>query len=126
MKAIIALNNLNYIGLNGRLPWKCSEDLKHFKKLTKNSTCLVGYNTSLKLPKLSERKVVIDDRDSLIEFNDKNVWCIGGSKTYLKYMKHFTEIHISYIDDDAMGDTLAPNLQLNKGCKIFRCHFKTN
>jgi len=34
MKAIIAINNKHYIGLKNQLPWKCDEDLEHFKRLT--------------------------------------------------------------------------------------------
>ena len=36
MKAVIAMNKLGYIGLNGSLPWKSSDDLKHFNDLIKD------------------------------------------------------------------------------------------
>lgn len=61
MRTIIARNNLGYIGLNGKLPWKSREDLLHFKQLTMNSTLLVGYKTYQTLPKLKYRTVIVDD-----------------------------------------------------------------
>ena len=51
MKAVIAMNKLGYIGLNGGLPWKSIDDLKHFNDLIKDGTLVVGYNTFIKLPK---------------------------------------------------------------------------
>ena len=34
LELIVAVDQNNGIGLNGKLPWKCSEDLKLFKELT--------------------------------------------------------------------------------------------
>lgn len=124
MKAILAINNENYIGLDNILPWRCSADLQHFKALTKGATLLVGYNTSTELPPLPGRTVIVDSRDGILEFEDlENVWCIGGKKTYEKYAHLFTEVHISLIDDDTIGDTLAPNLKLTEECKVWKYEF---
>ena len=127
MKGIIAINNLGYIGKDNKLMWKSSEDLQHFKRLTEGSRCLVGYNTYLQLPPLTNRTVIVDERVSLIEADRQNIdWCIGGKKTYEKYVKFFTEIHISHIDNNDIGDTMLPMLLLDPDCKIFNYYFKTN
>lgn len=124
MKAIIAVNNLGFIGLNGGLPWRCSDDLKHFKRLTINCNLLVGFRTFSSLPPLKDRKLILDGSS---EINDVIDWCIGGKKTYEKYCHEFTELHISHIDDDTIGDTMLPNLSLlNPDCKIFHYYFKPN
>ena len=53
--------------------------------------------------------------------------CIGGKKTYEKYAKYFTELHISHINDNQVGDTTFPDLKnLNKDCKIFNYYFEPN
>jgi len=124
MKAILAINNKNYIGLNGELPWKSSQDLKHFKEMTNGCKLLVGYNTALKLPKLSNREVIIDPRGELYPVTD-DMWCIGGKKTYEKYVHWFTELHISHINDDTIGDVKAPDLinLLDPACKIHHYYF---
>jgi len=123
MKAIIAVNNLGFIGLNEGLPWpKCKEDFKLFKSLTTGSSVLVGYRTMKTLPPLKDRTVYMDFRDSVRESID---WCIGGKKTYEKYASSFTELHISHIDDNTIGDTTFPDFSnLNPECKIFNYYFK--
>lgn len=127
MKAIIAVNSLGYVGLNNGLPWDLKNDLKHFRTLTLKSDkneipkLLVGYNTLLGLPTLKGRELVLSSEPFKVEEID---WCIGGKKTYEKYCQYFTELHISYIDDTTIGDTLYPNLdKINKDCQIFHYHF---
>ena len=122
MKSIIAVNNLGYIGLNNKLLLKSSQDMSHFIKMTINQRLLVGYNTAQDLPKLINRTIIIDNRDELITDVD---WCIGGKKTYEKYAPHFTELHISHIDNDDIGDIMFPDFRnLNPNCKIFNYYFK--
>ena len=122
MKSIIAVNNLGYIGLNNELLWKSQQDISHFVKTTLNQRLLVGYNTSINLPKLKNREIVIDNREEEVTNID---WCIGGKKTYEKYAKYFTELHISHIDNNDIGDIMFPDLKdLNVECKIFNYYFK--
>ena len=121
MKAIIAVNNLGYIGLDGKLLWEFKEDLIHFKKMTLNQSLVVGYRTSLLLPPLNRRNLIIDDRDDLVTEVD---WCIGGKRTYEKYCEYFDELHISYINDNSIGDTMFPDLRnLKKDCVVYRYYF---
>ena len=125
----MAINNLNYIGLNDKLPWKCSEDLKHFKKLTSYQRLIVGYNTAQNLPKLENRTIIVDTKPHpafpFAQLTNGLDWCIGGAKTYEKYCHLFTELHISHINDNTIGDIVAPELKnLNEKCKIFRYFFE--
>ena len=121
MKAIIAVNNLGFIGKGNTLLWRNKEDLKHFKRLTDGGILLVGYNTFSELPALSNRGLDIDTRN---EFYFDVDWCIGGKKTYEKYAKYFTELHISHINNDSIGDIMFPDLkELNTDCKIFKYYY---
>lgn len=125
MKAIIAVNNLGFIGFDDGLPWRCSEDLRHFKSNLKLwDKCLVGYTTYQGLPdKVKERlELFVDLRDG--EMTDKELsgikWCIGGKKTYEKYCHLFTELHISRINNNSIGDTNFPDLRnINPKCEIY-------
>ena len=122
MKAIIAVNNLGFIGIGNKMLWNCPEDFKHFKENTMGCSLLVGYNTSLELPTLKGRELVIDTRE---EFNFEVDWCIGGKKTYEKYAPFITELHISHIDNNNIGNVVFPDFtKLNSDCKIFNYHFK--
>lgn len=139
MKAIIAVNNLGFIGLNNKLPWKCSEDLEHFKNLTPGYNLLAGYKTfqSMKFLSLSKENITIKLSNNRTLSTDSDIntdefvydifdWIVGGKKTYEKYCHLFDELHISHIDDNTIGDCLFPNLSnLNSECKIFNYYFKT-
>ena len=125
MKAIVAVNNLGFIGKGNTLLWKNTKDLSHFKKMTLGSKLLVGYNTYSGLPKLPNRSVIVVDR---MEYSEAHYyecdWCIGGKATYERFCNLFTELHISHIDDNSIGDVTFPDLsKLNPECKIFNYNF---
>jgi dihydrofolate reductase len=121
MKSIIAVNNLGFIGVDDKLLWHNKEDLKHFKNLTLNSRLLVGFVTLQSLPPLKNRQLVQDIRQDYITDVD---WCIGGKRTYEKYCHLFTELHISHIDDNSIGNVTFPDFtNLNRFCKIFNYRF---
>ena len=125
MKAIIAVNNLGFIGKGDKLLWSNKKDLNHFKRMTYGDTLLVGYRTSQALPPLSGREIVtVDKRDSSnLHYYDSD-WCIGGKKTYERFCPMFTELHISHIDNNDIGDVTFPNLSnLNSDCKIYNYNF---
>ena len=123
LKAIVAVNNLGYIGKGNTMLWRSKDDFLHFKEKTMGCKLLVGYNTSLELPPLKGREVVIDPRGGYRELGTID-WCIGGKKTYEKYAPYFTELHISHINDNTIGDTLFPDFTtLNPNCKIFNHNF---
>jgi dihydrofolate reductase len=121
MRGIYAVNNLGYIGLNDGLPWRSKADFKHFKEKTMGARLIVGYNTYQTLPPLKGREIVLYERGMDLEGID---WCIGGKKTYEELCHLFTELHISYIDDNSIGDTMLPDLRnLNPDCKVFKYSF---
>ena len=93
--------------------------------MTTGDTLLVGYRTVQALPFLSKRELIIVDRrdHSVLHYYDAD-WCIGGKVTYEKFCDSFTELHISHIDNNDIGDVTFPNLRsLNPKCKIYNYHF---
>jgi dihydrofolate reductase len=124
MKAIIAINKAGYIGLNNNLPWKSKTDFAHFRKKTLNSKLLVGYRTSLSLPHLDAREIIVYDKFDITTDYNKADWCIGGKATYEHFCDRFTELHISYINDETEGDTMEPDFtKLNFDCRIYHYYF---
>lgn len=124
--AIIAVNNLGFIGLNDILPWRCSEDLKYFKKITNDKIIIVGHNTFLSLPPLPNRYILIDKKENIFDNQefDQEVICIGGKATYEKYTSQFTKFYISHINDNTIGDVTFPDLSnLNPNCEIINLYF---
>lgn len=145
MKSIIAVNNLGYIGLKDGLPWHSKADFKHFKDMTMGGNLLVGSTTAATLPQLKGRTIIIAHRDTVFHniindyddntngfwvLNNKKTefvkidWCIGGKITYERFCPYFTELHISHINDNTIGDTGFPILNLlSTNCKIFNYNF---
>ena len=123
MKAIIAVNNIGFIGKGDHLLWHNAADLKHFKAMTEGATCLVGWRTNKGLPPLPGRELVVDLRGETIDVASID-WCIGGKATYEKWAPYFTELHISHIDNNDLGNVTFPNFtELNPKCKIFNYRF---
>jgi dihydrofolate reductase len=92
--------------------------------MTLNSKLLVGYRTSLSLPHLDAREIIVYDKFDISTDYNKADWCIGGKATYEQFCDRFTELHISHINDETEGDTMEPDLRnLNFNCKIYHYYF---
>lgn len=141
MKAIIAVNNLGFIGIGIGMLWKSRDDFKHFKFMTTQKSelgneipkLLVGKTTSDGMPLLKDREIIIVS--SLHETNSsyhslenaltKNIdWVIGGKSIYEQTCHLWTELHISHIDDNSIGDVVLPDLKnINKKCVVYNYNF---
>lgn len=64
MNMILATDKNFMIAKDGYMPWKSSEDLKLFKKLTHNNNIIMGKTTFMSLPKrLENRQYFVLTRD---------------------------------------------------------------
>lgn len=99
---IVAIDKNFAIGRDGNLPWHYSADLKHFKETTKGNAVVMGANTWRSIGKpLPDRLNVVLSRSSeldlpaevmklasweeivnLAELVNKDIYVIGGAKTY--------------------------------------------
>ena len=104
------------IGVNGKLPWHISEDLKNFKKLTLNSTIIMGRKTwdSLPVKPLPKRNNIVlsstkqknvitfntfeDCIDTLKKQKTKKIFIIGGRSIYKLFFNIADYLHISFIN----------------------------
>lgn len=145
IKAIAAQNALGYIGLNGGLPWKSSEDFKHFKTLTKGGICILGRTTfedDLKSQKLPGREMIVIGKKEtnseyvsmsealqkalkLSEETGRDIWIIGGQSIYEQFMPFIDEFHLSVINDYTVGDRKI-NWSTNLKCEFFHYKFDVN
>lgn len=115
MKGILACNKLGYIGLNGGLPFRSKDDLKHFRELTRNSKVLVGSATYENMPKFKDLTfLVVGKNYNTLEYclSQKPDWCIGGAKLFDSVKHLITEFHLSIIDDYTIGDVKIPNYEM--------------
>lgn len=113
INAIVCMDKKGGIGKNNKLPWKFKNDMKHFKKTTigiGNNAIVFGKNTWNSVGFLSNRdnfilssKLNIDETKNnqiiktfeniqlLLNYlkmkNYDEIWIIGGSKIYKKFLE---------------------------------------
>ena len=126
------------IGKNGQLPWHISEDLKNFKKITSNSTIIMGRKTwdSLPIKPLPNRENIVLSKslhhniqtyksyeECLNELQIKNVkkiFIIGGRSIYKLFYNDAKFLHITninFIDKDINEFFPIPSHQIEKKFK---------
>lgn len=115
------------IGINGQLPWHIPEDLINFKKITLDSTILMGRKTwdSLPFKPLPKRRNIVLSKNKInnvevyhnvekcIQSLEKEllstIFIIGGSSIYKLFFNYATYLHITYIDKKSNDiDTFFP------------------
>ncbi len=115
------------IGYKGQLPWHIPEDLQNFKKLTLNSTILMGRKTweSLPIKPLPKRRNIVLTRKKNLEVesyqsidecltkltndNTDELFIIGGSTIYNSFIDKAEQLHMTLIDEKTKHiDTIFP------------------
>lgn len=134
---IVAMTERQVIGLNNRLPWHLSEDLKRFKRLTMGKSILMGRKTLESIGKaLPGRRNLVLTRDSRqisipgVEiFSDwpealaamqqePETFVIGGREIYALAWPHIRRLYLTLIHKDFPGDTYFPTFDLEREFEI--------
>ena len=114
LKAIAAVSQNRVIGKNGDLPWRLSDDLKWFKKITMGHVILMGRKTWESLPgPLPGRENWVLSRtletgDGMRVFrsldeakraiNDRTLFIIGGGELYTLALEDCTELFLTEVN----------------------------
>jgi len=123
LKAIVAMASNRVIGKDGDLPWRISEDLKWFKRLTLGNPILMGRVTmdSLGRPLPKRRNVAIsrslreptegfelvESCDAALDLlkDEETIFIIGGGQIYREMIPQCDEVYLSYVFHPYEGDT---------------------
>jgi dihydrofolate reductase len=116
---IAAVGRDGAIGADGRLPWRCPDDLRHFRSMTTGKVLLMGRKTADSLPRALPDRINLVltrngyDREGFIAVRDqrdvnmvlrrmgtRDLWVIGGGQVYHRYAPHAAVIHLTQIDMD--------------------------
>ena len=123
IRAIVAIDSKNGIAKNGVIPWKLVEDLSNFKKITANTTVLMGQKTFDSIGKaLPSRQNVIVSRtqkniDGLICITNPilylnnfigDIWVIGGASIYRQTLDLIEELHVTRVEPSYDCDKFFP------------------
>jgi len=119
---IVAMANNRVIGVNNSLPWRCPEDLKHFKSLTIGHHMVMGRKTyeSIGRPLPGRTTVVVSrERNLKIEGctvvdslpaaltaceNDAQLFIVGGADIYAQTIQLAETLFITEVQKEVAGD----------------------
>ena len=123
---VVAMATDRAIGLNNTMPWRLSDDLKLFKRLTMGHPILMGRKTwqSLGRPLPGRQNIVLTrDRDfeapgasvnhdiselSGLELQSTEIMVIGGAQIYELMLPHMQGIYVSEVHGEWPADTYFP------------------
>jgi dihydrofolate reductase len=123
MIAIVAMSRNRAIGLEGRIPWHLSEDLKFFKRTTLGHVVLMGRKTYDSIGKplpgrenwILSRSAEISGVHILRSLEEipvlpagKNLYVIGGAELYSALLPRCTEILLTHVNLETPGDAFFP------------------
>ena len=129
LKAVVAMASNRVIGKDGDLPWRLSEDLKWFKKMTLGFPIVMGRKTmeSLGRPLPKRRNIVISrNLGSVAEgfelvrsceeavgllAGEEQASIIGGAQIYGEMIPLCDEVLLSYVYHPYEGDTILPEFE---------------
>ncbi len=113
-KIIVAMTTDGVIGLNGTMPWHYTADLKRFKRLTLNSSVIMGRKTwdSLPIRPLPKRQNIVVTRNSkpkcehysslelaIEHATREEMWFIGGAELFALSVDYCNFMDITYVPD---------------------------
>ena len=111
--AIVAITQDHGIGVDGKLPWHYSADLKRFKQLTLGTTIIMGRGTweSIGAKPLTGRRNIVITRSLLDRVEcyttipaalatcSGDVWFIGGAQVYAAALEFCDFIDVTQVPD---------------------------
>lgn len=134
LSQIVAMGKNRVIGCGLEIPWRISEDFKHFKKVTTGHAMIMGRKTwdsigralpdrltvvvtrdqNFALPDGVLRASSVDDalalcRERSSEWGD-DVFIVGGGEIYRQTLDRCHRIYLTIVDSEPVGDVLYPEL----------------
>jgi dihydrofolate reductase len=125
---IVAVSANDVIGADGGMPWHLSADLKRFKRLTMGHCIIMGRKTYESIGRLLPgRTTVIVSRQAAFHVNGARVansfeealeragdddcpFVTGGAQIYELALPRVTDIYLTRIHKDVLGDTWLPEI----------------
>lgn len=133
LSIIVAIAQNNAIGLDNKLLWHISNDLKRFKRITAGSTVIMGKKTLESLPNgpLPKRRNIIltdtptdqfagcEKAESINEAiekvkNETEVFIIGGGSIYRQFLPLADKLYLTIVEKDFLADTYFPEIPFDE------------
>ena len=138
LSILVAMASNRTIGINNTLPWRCPEDLKHFKALTMGHHMIMGRKTFDSIGKpLPGRTTVVVTRNPELQIegclvvhslqealaacaSDTEIFIVGGAELYAQALPLADTLYITEIQNDIEGDAHFPEFDRQKWREVAR------
>ena len=135
---IAAVGENNALGKDNKLIWHLSDDLKHFKNLTKGHHVIMGRKTFESMPKalpnrtnvvisrqkdyVAENAQVVDSLEAALALaqEDDRPFIIGGGEIYSQALAFADCIELTRVHDDFEADTFFPEIDTAVWREVWR------
>ena len=135
---IAAASENNIIGKDNKLIWHLSDDLKHFKDLTKGHFVIMGRKTFESMPKAlpnrtnviitrksdykAENAIVVNSLEKALKVAEKDdqPFIIGGGEIYKLSIDIADRVELTRVHTSIEGDTSFPEINLEKWQEVKR------
>jgi len=135
---IVAMASNRVIGLDNKMPWHLSADLKKFKQITLGAPILMGRKTyeSIGRPLPGRTNIIISRNPAYRQpgclifngieqalahcSNADEVFIIGGSALYQSMLPLADTLYLTQIHQDFDGDTFFPELDSKQWLEVAR------
>ena len=125
---IVAASTNNVIGVEGELPWKISDDLKRFKRLTMGKPIIMGRLTWESIGRaLPGRQNIVITRQAGFQANDcdvvespaaalaiagdaEEIMIIGGGQIYDLFLPKANRLYVTRVHTVLEGDAFFTNI----------------
>jgi dihydrofolate reductase len=134
--AAVSLNGIIGNSKMSKLPWKCPEEMQHFRDVTMGKIIVMGRKTAEEVGALPGRNcIVLSDKwtyelqgfttmtlNDFLLLNEDNMatqyFVCGGAEIYKAVTPYASQAMISYLDFEAYGDIEMPTFDRNSWRKI--------
>ncbi len=132
------------IGVDGGLPWRLPEDMKHFRRVTMGKPVLMGRVTYESIPPRfrplpGRTNIVLTRQDSFeapscvvvnsleealaAAAGEPELMVIGGAQLYEQLLPQAQRLYLTLVDGEFSGDAYFPELDLSQWRELSRQEF---
>ncbi len=127
---IVAASTNNVIGIDGALPWRISDDLRHFKEITMGKPIVMGRKTwdSIGRPLPGRQNIVITRQPDFVadgcdivasvaeaigtaDDDAAEIMVIGGSEVYALFLPSADRLYLTRVHAEVDGDAFFPAIR---------------
>ncbi|MGA9794650.1 MAG: dihydrofolate reductase [Rhizomicrobium sp.] len=122
---VLAMASNGMIGVDGGMPWRIPDDMKHFKSVTMGKPIVMGRKTWDSFPKKplpgrtnivvtrdadwrGEGAVAVHTLDAALARDAEEIAVIGGAQIYKLALPRADLVHLTQVHRDFAGDTHMP------------------